>query len=88
MAGGIGITPFLAILSDILHRVRDKKPCLPKNILVIWAVKKSKELSLLSVVNVDSICPSFSDTLNLEIHTYVTQESEPPLVGVNFPIFK
>ncbi|KAJ8647365.1 hypothetical protein MRB53_000388 [Persea americana] len=79
VAGGIGISPFLAILSDILHRVRDKKPCLPKNIFVVWAVKKSKELSLLSVVNVDSICPSFSDTLNLEIHTYVTQESEPPL---------
>ncbi|KAL5539382.1 hypothetical protein UlMin_042914 [Ulmus minor] len=79
VAGGIGISPFLAILSDILHRVRDGKPCLPRNILIIWAVKKSTELPLLSTIDNESICPSFSNKLNLETRIYVTRESEPSL---------
>ncbi|KAK6119123.1 hypothetical protein DH2020_047131 [Rehmannia glutinosa] len=76
---GIGISPFLAILSDVLHRINEGKPCLPKNILIIWAVKTSDELPLLQTVDMDSICPTFSDSLNLEIQTYVTRQSEPSL---------
>ncbi|CAL5328769.1 unnamed protein product [Camellia sinensis] len=81
VAGGIGISPFLAILSDILHRIKDNKPCMPRNILIVWAVKKSDELPLLYSLDVESICPFFSDILNLEIQTYVTRESEPQLDG-------
>ncbi|KAH7520875.1 hypothetical protein FEM48_Zijuj08G0192100 [Ziziphus jujuba var. spinosa] len=79
VAGGIGLSPFLAILSDILHRVRDGRPCLPRNVLIIWAVKKSNELPLLSTVDMESICPSFSNKLNIETRIYVTREPEPPL---------
>ncbi|KAI3947465.1 hypothetical protein MKW92_049155 [Papaver armeniacum] len=79
VAGGIGISPFLAILSDIFHRVELSKPCLPKNILVVWAVKRTNELSLFSSVDIESICPSFADKIKLEMHTYITQETEPPL---------
>ncbi|XP_073014051.1 ferric reduction oxidase 7, chloroplastic [Typha latifolia] len=79
VAGGIGVSPFLAILSDILHRISEGKPCLPKNILVVWAVKKSKELSLLSAVDFQTSWHSFSDKLHLDIQSYVTQESEPSL---------
>nr|XP_043620548.1 ferric reduction oxidase 7, chloroplastic-like [Erigeron canadensis] len=79
VAGGIGISPFLAILSDILHRIRDSKPCMPKNVLIVWAVKNSDELSLLQSVDINSLCPFFDNILNLEIKTYVTRESEPPL---------
>lgn len=79
VAGGIGISPFLAVLSDILHCVREGRPCLLRNILIVWAVKRSDELSLLSTIDMDSICPSFSSKLNLETCIYVTRESEPPL---------
>ncbi|XP_075477097.1 ferric reduction oxidase 7, chloroplastic-like [Primulina tabacum] len=79
IAGGIGISPFLAILSDVLHRINEGTPCLPKNIVIIWAVKTSNELPLLQTVDMESICPNFSDSLNLEILTYVTRESEPSL---------
>ncbi|PON78697.1 Cytochrome b245, heavy chain [Trema orientale] len=79
VAGGIGISPFIAILSDILHRVREGMPCLPRNVFIIWAVKKSTEIPLLSIVDMESICPSFSDKLNVKTHIYVTRESEPPL---------
>lgn len=87
VAGGIGISPFLAILSDILRRVHETKPCLPKNILVIWAVKKSNELSLLSAVDAQSSCPMFSERLDLDIQTFVTQQSEPSLVNKNLIIY-
>ncbi|KAL5140695.1 Ferric reduction oxidase 6 [Glycine soja] len=79
VAGGIGLSPFLAILSDILHRVREGKPCQPRNILLVWAVKKSNELPLLSTIDMESICPSFSNKVNIDIHIYVTRESDPPL---------
>ncbi|KAK4427525.1 Ferric reduction oxidase 7, chloroplastic [Sesamum alatum] len=79
VAGGIGISPFLAILSDVLHRLKDGKPCMPKNILIVWAIKTSDELPLLHTVGMESIFPNFSNALNLEIQTYVTRESQPSL---------
>ncbi|GLT66384.1 hypothetical protein SLA2020_387510 [Shorea laevis] len=79
VAGGIGISPFLAVLSDILHRIRQGKPCLIKHILLVWSVKKSNELLLLfHQLDFNSICPNFSSRLNLEILIHVTQEKEPP----------
>ncbi|XP_050379052.1 ferric reduction oxidase 7, chloroplastic [Argentina anserina] len=83
VAGGIGISPFLAILSDILHSYRQGKPCPPRNILIVWAVKRSDELPLLSTIDMESTCSSFSNKLNLQTHIYVTRESEPPLEDGN-----
>ncbi|KAF5184754.1 Ferric reduction oxidase [Thalictrum thalictroides] len=79
VAGGIGVSPFLAVLSDILHHIAQRKPCMPEKVLIVWAVKTSKELSLLFSFDVQSICPSYSAKLYLEIQTYVTRESDPPL---------
>lgn len=79
VAGGSGISPFLAILSDIIHRSKEKKPCLPRHVLLVWAVKGSNELSIFSAIGMESICPFSTDELNIEIQTYVTQESEPSL---------
>ncbi|GLU06082.1 hypothetical protein SLE2022_231450 [Rubroshorea leprosula] len=81
VAGGIGISPFLAILSDIFHRVRDGRACLsvPRKVFIVWAVKRSDELQLLSTIAVESISPLLSNKLSLEIHIYVTRESEPSL---------
>ncbi|KAL5704777.1 ferric-chelate reductase (NADH) [Ranunculus cassubicifolius] len=79
VAGGIGISPFIAVLRDILHNIAQNKPCMPEKVLIVWAVKKSKELSLLYSINIESLCPNHSTKLHLEIQTYVTQESDPPL---------
>ncbi|KAF7801287.1 ferric reduction oxidase 7, chloroplastic-like [Senna tora] len=79
VAGGIGLSPFIAILSDILHRVKEGKPCSPKNILLVWAVKKSDELPLLSSIDMEAICPFLSDKLKIDVHIYVTRESQPSL---------
>ncbi|KAJ8572719.1 hypothetical protein K7X08_009230 [Anisodus acutangulus] len=85
VAGGIGISPFLAILSDIFHHINDSKPCLPRNILIVWAIKNSDELPLLDTVDIEAICPLFSDKLNLEIQTFVTRESQPSLEEGKIP---
>jgi hypothetical protein len=87
VAGGIGISPFLAILSDIVHRVEQGMPCEPRNVLVLWSVKKSTELSLLSAVDAQSISSSVSDKLHLNIQAFVTQEIEPPLVRTFTQLF-
>ncbi|KAL5704775.1 ferric-chelate reductase (NADH) [Ranunculus cassubicifolius] len=79
VAGGIGIAPFLAILRDILHNIAQNNPCMPAKVLIVWAVKKTKELCLLSSIDIESLCPSYSSKLHLEIQIYVTQESDPPL---------
>ena len=81
VAGGSGISPFLAIVSDILHRIKTNKPCLPQHVVLVWAIKTSNDLSLLSTVNMGSV--DFSDRLNIEIQAYVTRESECPVVGLN-----
>ncbi|KAM0855989.1 hypothetical protein ACQ4PT_049407 [Festuca glaucescens] len=87
VAGGIGISPFLAILSDVIHRVEQGMPCEPRNVLVLWSVKKSTELSLLSAVDAQSISSSVSDKLHLDIQAFVTQEIEPPLVRTFTQLF-
>ncbi|KAK4743287.1 hypothetical protein SAY87_001288 [Trapa incisa] len=79
VAGGIGISPFLAILSDVLHRINEGKLCLPRNVLLIWAIKQSDELPLLPALDIDSTSPYSPSRLKLDINIYVTRESEPPL---------
>ena len=48
VAGGIGITPFIAILRDIFHRYQANERGLPKSIQLIWAMKGGSELILLT----------------------------------------
>ncbi|WCJ19116.1 ferric reduction oxidase 7 [Euphorbia peplus] len=82
VAGGIGIAPFIAVLSDVIHRIELGKPCLPSNVFLVWAVKTSNELSLLSAIDIDCVHSIPSEELNLEILIYVTQESQPPSENV------
>ncbi|KAH9287552.1 hypothetical protein KI387_031669, partial [Taxus chinensis] len=79
VAGGIGISPFVAILRDLLHRTEQGQFGLPRNVLLIWAVKKSKELYILDLVDAECICPAFANKICLELQVYVTQELQPEL---------
>ncbi|CAL1385140.1 unnamed protein product [Linum trigynum] len=79
VAGGIGISPFMAILRDVFHRLDEGRPCLPREIVLVWAVKKSEEIGLLSTINLDYLRSGIFDKLNLHIQIYVTRESDPPL---------
>ncbi|XP_065869668.1 ferric reduction oxidase 6-like [Euphorbia lathyris] len=80
VGGGIGISPFIAVLSDVIHRIQLGEPCLPRNIFLVWAVKTSDQLSLLSTI--DDIPAIPSHDLNLQILIYVTRQSQPPSENV------
>lgn len=77
MAGGIGVSPFVAILRDLLHRYQRDQPNLPFDVTLIWAVQKSEELQLLDLVSASTICPDYNKKFNLHVHVFVTRETEP-----------
>ena len=47
VAGGIGVSPFVAIIRDLLQRYKRDQHNLPSHVTLIWAVQKSEELQLL-----------------------------------------
>lgn len=77
MAGGIGISPFVALLRDLLQRHQRGQPNLPSNVHLIWAVQKSEELQLLDLIPASTICPDYKLKFNLQVHAFVTRETSP-----------
>ena len=77
VAGGIGVSPFVAILRDLLHRYQRDQPNVPSDVTLIWAVQKSEELQLLDLVSASTICPDYNQKFNLHVHAFVTRETEP-----------
>lgn len=77
VAGGIGISPFVAVLRDLLQRYQRQQSNLPSNVHLIWAVQKSEELQLLDLIPASAICPDYRLKFNLQIHAFVTRESSP-----------
>lgn len=77
VAGGIGVSPFIAILRDLLHRHEQKETDLPVDVILVWAVKKRSESYILDLVTPDSLCADFASHIHIDIQVYVTQEAEP-----------
>ena len=81
VSGGIGITPLLAILRDILHRYKNIKhnasTCLPTSITLYHCIRKPEELCVLNSVDPNQILPGY-DTLGLtiKIHAYITSQNK------------
>lgn len=70
VAGGIGITPFIAILRELFYRYQARERGLPKSIQLIWTMKHGSELVLLT-----DIFPAkrFSDaTIHFECRAFLT----------------
>lgn len=76
VAGGIGVTPFIAIIKDILHRYRLGKEHLPTNIKLIICVKNEAELHILDTLAPNSVLPGYDDHVKLSIQAFVTQEQQ------------
>ncbi|XP_002989049.2 ferric reduction oxidase 6 [Selaginella moellendorffii] len=79
VAGGIGVSPFIAILRDILHRYNMNHGNLPKEVTLIWAVKYSKELGIINLVQPEFIFPDYASRLKLTIQAFVTREIQPDI---------
>eukprot|EP00897_Mesotaenium_endlicherianum_P006720 jgi/Mesen1/6076/ME000031S05350 len=74
VAGGIGITPFLAIVRDLLTRHHLAQPDLPSSLTLVWAVKHEAELDALAGLTPALLCPGV-DSLQVEARVHVTSES-------------
>ena len=77
MAGGIGVSPFVALLRDLLQRHQRGQANLPSTVHLIWAVQKSEELQLLDLIPASTICPDYKLKFNLQVHAFVTRETSP-----------
>lgn len=72
VAGGIGITPFLSILQEISSARVNCRHKLPSRIQIIYAVKKSIDISLLSPVFCQLL--DLEKSCHLKLEVFVTQE--------------
>ncbi|KAI3435333.1 FAD-binding FR-type domain-containing protein, partial [Psidium guajava] len=76
IAGGIGITPFLSILQEIVSAKGSSRYKFPENIHLIHAVKRSQDMSLLSSIS-HILCDKSLGKLHLKLKVYVTREEHP-----------
>ncbi|KAG6548648.1 hypothetical protein Mapa_009802 [Marchantia paleacea] len=72
IAGGIGVTPHLAILRDVLHRYRMKQLDLPSSIKLILCVRNAKDLYILDTLNPLEIFADYEKHLDIEVLAYIT----------------
>lgn len=73
VGGGIGVTPLLAVLQDILHRKRLGEENLPSSIHLYHCVRKQEELCVLNSVDPNLILPQYEKQgLDIRVNAYVT----------------
>lgn len=82
VAGGAGVTPFLAIIQDLLKRHQLLQDGVPTNVQLVWCVRRKAELTTLKTIKPAPIYPGYSyngtskaGSLNLTIQAYVTGEA-------------
>lgn len=82
VAGGAGVTPFLAIIQDLLKRHELQQEGLPTNIHLIWCVRRRSELATLRTIKPSQIYPRFAykqdganGGLTLNVQAFVTGEA-------------
>lgn len=84
VAGGVGVTPFLAILRDLLRRHEiGEVEALPTNIQLIWCVRRRQELATLRGIQPSKIYSNYgredsNPQLVIDVKAYITGEPEQP----------
>nr|GEW90772.1 ferric reduction oxidase 2-like [Tanacetum cinerariifolium]GEW90773.1 ferric reduction oxidase 2-like [Tanacetum cinerariifolium] len=74
--GGSGITPFISIIRELLHKTNKPTNKIP-HIVLIAAFKRSVDLGILDLILPVSGTSHDITCLQLQIRAYVTQESRP-----------
>lgn len=84
VAGGAGVTPFLAVIQDLLKRHHLLQDHLPTNVHLIWCTRRREELTTLKTIKPADIYPNYTyrGTLNLTIQAYITGD---PIAGEILP---
>ncbi|KAG0577508.1 hypothetical protein KC19_5G161700 [Ceratodon purpureus] len=81
VAGGAGVTPFIAIIQDLLKRYELQHDGLPENIHLIWCVRRRSELATLRTVKPSQIYSRYlyqgagKGGLTLNLQAFVTGEA-------------
>ncbi|KAJ0968925.1 hypothetical protein J5N97_021802 [Dioscorea zingiberensis] len=77
VSGGSGITPFISIIRELIHRSTTLASPTP-SILLLCAFKTSADLAMLDLLLPISSTISDLSSLKLNIEAYVTREKAPP----------
>ncbi|MCO5559201.1 hypothetical protein L7F22_012796 [Adiantum nelumboides] len=78
VGGGIGVTPLLALLRDILHRKRRGDKHLPSKVHLYHCVRKPEELCVLNSIDPNEILPNYQEHAGLDIRVFVYVTSSSP----------
>ncbi|KAH9607553.1 hypothetical protein KSS87_020456 [Heliosperma pusillum] len=79
ISGGTGVTPYISIIREIIHRSNTQKGHVPR-VQLICAFKHASDLTMLDLLlPVDGTTSDLSK-IQLEIQVYITRENEPPIV--------
>ncbi|XP_075519151.1 ferric reduction oxidase 2-like [Primulina tabacum] len=78
VSGGSGITPFISIIRELIHKSQTMKLKTPE-ILLITAFKNSADLTMLELILPISGAPSRFSDLGIQVEAYVTREKQPTI---------
>ncbi|XP_075501903.1 ferric reduction oxidase 4-like [Primulina tabacum] len=79
ISGGSGITPFISILRQIIHKTTTGSTIKAPNILLISTFKNTTDLRMLDLLLPLSGTPLDLSNLQLQIEAYITRETEKPV---------
>jgi hypothetical protein len=79
VAGGAGVTPFMAMIEDLLKRHSLQQEGLPTNVQLLWCVRGRAELATLRTIKLGKLCPRYDyqqhNSFDLTLKAYVTGEA-------------
>ncbi|KAK9665459.1 hypothetical protein RND81_14G113300 [Saponaria officinalis] len=78
ISGGSGITPFISIIREIIHRSNAHKGGQIPRVQLICAFKHASDLTMLDLLLPVNNTPNDLSNIQLDIQAYVTRENQPP----------
>lgn len=86
IAGGVGVTPFVALLRDLLcrynHEGSKTAQGLPSEVHLIWCVPKKADLATLRDLQPAALFPGYvGGPLKIDVKAFVTREQPGAVVG-------
>eukprot|EP00850_Spirogloea_muscicola_P023419 SM000355S13186 [mRNA] locus=s355:81814:87185:+ [translate_table: standard] len=76
-AGGIGITPFMSLLSHLAHRCRQPGVKTPLRVTLVWAVRREEDLHKLGCLDWANTCSQLPEHVRVVQKLHVTGAQAP-----------
>ncbi|KAK9666360.1 hypothetical protein RND81_14G179400 [Saponaria officinalis] len=78
ISGGSGITPFISIIREVIHRSNTQKGGQIPRVQLICAFKHASDLTMLDLLLPVDNAPNDLSKIQLDIQAYITRENQPP----------